>query len=318
MNSLSDLTKEVLYDLYVTEKLPSTKIGKLYNCSYATVLERLRKYDIPVRKSCESRHKGARTIAANGYVLITIPEEHRQVLEHRYVMEQHLGRKLKRTEHVHHIDHDKTNNDISNLRLCNGDSEHKLLHREFSTEEMLEWVNNFYKENGRYPFYYEFTAFNYDTIRSRFGNAEKMIQAVSDYVGVRWLVNGRKPKEEYFEKLYQYEKVHGKLPRVVDYSKEVGVNYDMLLKKCGSASQFKDDYDQYKKEVYNIEPKKRITTKEKILSLMYNYEKEHNGFPPTNDWTKEVKCDYSYARKTFKNAKTLWKCYEEYKASCKN
>tara|TARA_Y100000310_G_C20432653_1_gene692225 strand:- start:63 stop:716 length:654 start_codon:yes stop_codon:yes gene_type:complete len=38
---------------------------------------------------------------------------------HRYVMEQHLGRKLLSIEHIHHIDMDKLNNDISNLWLCN-------------------------------------------------------------------------------------------------------------------------------------------------------------------------------------------------------
>ena len=37
---------------------------------------------------------------------------------HRWVMEQHLGRKLTPEENVHHIDMDKLNNDISNLWLC--------------------------------------------------------------------------------------------------------------------------------------------------------------------------------------------------------
>jgi hypothetical protein len=37
------------------------------------------------------------------------------LLEHRYVMEQVLGRPLERTEHVHHIDGDRANNAPSNL-----------------------------------------------------------------------------------------------------------------------------------------------------------------------------------------------------------
>lgn len=44
-------------------------------------------------------------------------------------MEQYIGRKLLPNEVVHHIDKDKTNNDISNLLLLT-QSEHSKLHRE--------------------------------------------------------------------------------------------------------------------------------------------------------------------------------------------
>ena len=43
----------------------------------------------------------------------------RFIAEHRYVMEQNLGRKLKTTEHVHHINHDRFDNRISNLEIFN-------------------------------------------------------------------------------------------------------------------------------------------------------------------------------------------------------
>jgi hypothetical protein len=47
------------------------------------------------------------------------------VMEHRLIVAQHLGRPLKRTEVVHHIDHDPTNNDPANLMLFPSNSVHK-------------------------------------------------------------------------------------------------------------------------------------------------------------------------------------------------
>lgn len=51
----------------------------------------------------------------------------KKIYSHRLNMEKEIGRKLLKTEIVHHIDCDKTNDDISNLLICSA-SEHKLLH----------------------------------------------------------------------------------------------------------------------------------------------------------------------------------------------
>ena len=51
-----------------------------------------------------------------------------EVREHRWIMEQHLGRKLETWEHVHHIDGNHLNNSLSNLEvLSNADHQRKEL-----------------------------------------------------------------------------------------------------------------------------------------------------------------------------------------------
>lgn len=47
------------------------------------------------------------------------------VMEHRLIVAQHLGRPLKRSEVVHHKDHDPENNDPHNLILFASNSQHK-------------------------------------------------------------------------------------------------------------------------------------------------------------------------------------------------
>jgi hypothetical protein len=72
-------------------------------------------------------YAGARTNDA-GYIRITHPEYGGSILEHRYVMEKHLGRPLETSEIVHHINEDRADNRIENLMVMTHD-EHMTLHR---------------------------------------------------------------------------------------------------------------------------------------------------------------------------------------------
>ena len=55
----------------------------------------------------------------------------------RYLMEQHLGRKLNDDEEVHHIDHDKTNDVIENLEVANS-TEHRKHHNPLKYKDTIE------------------------------------------------------------------------------------------------------------------------------------------------------------------------------------
>jgi hypothetical protein len=59
--------------------------------------------------------KGQRKATRNGYKVLYI--DGKEILEHRYIMEQLLGRSLTPEENVHHLNGVKNDNRIENLEL---------------------------------------------------------------------------------------------------------------------------------------------------------------------------------------------------------
>jgi hypothetical protein len=78
--------------------------------------------------------KGGRIIDNNGYIRILChdhpsADKYGYVPEHRLVAEKVLGRVLKATEVIHHINEIRHDNIKNNLVICQNNSYHHLLHR---------------------------------------------------------------------------------------------------------------------------------------------------------------------------------------------
>lgn len=71
----------------------------------------------------------------SGYRYIYMPDhpyraKELYIGEHRIIMEQHIGRFIKKGELVHHINGDRLDNRIENLYLCRNGKEHTAIHRQ--------------------------------------------------------------------------------------------------------------------------------------------------------------------------------------------
>lgn len=108
------------------------QIAETLEMGVVSVGRLLRSLGTVTTKASGKRHglwKGGRSVTESGYMLVHVSWDHPMasmrnqtgyVLEHRLKMAEHLGRPLRKTETVHHIDGDRTNNALENLQLRQG------------------------------------------------------------------------------------------------------------------------------------------------------------------------------------------------------
>lgn len=103
-------------------------IEAIYKCCYSVVNRALQKHGIKKRRQRKLKNSGY-SITDQGYLLKLVREndafscmrnKRGYVLEHRLVMAKKLNRPLTKSETVHHIDGNKSNNHPDNLELRQG------------------------------------------------------------------------------------------------------------------------------------------------------------------------------------------------------
>ena len=82
-----------------------------------------------------------------GYYLSSKNYKGSRIRLHRYIWEKNNG-EIPSGYDIHHIDHNKDNNDISNLMLVSS-HKHKMIHAKELTEEQRNWYRNNMNKNAR-------------------------------------------------------------------------------------------------------------------------------------------------------------------------
>lgn len=138
---------ETILYLYNKKGLSLKAISLKYNCSPAAVGKLLREKGLDKGHRKRTNYK-----VRGGYAWIrseTANNTHHRgfIPMYRYVMEKHLGRKLKKKETVHHIDLNKRNDNIKNLQLCTI-SEHRNMHYQLErlAGELVQSGHIYFKE----------------------------------------------------------------------------------------------------------------------------------------------------------------------------
>ena len=140
------------------QHLKGTHISKPDNFS-----ETMRKVNPPIGRKVKfdwrDKDKALR-VWRHGYIFVYKPEhptsrktppDYGYIAEHRMIMELYLGRDLKSTEIIHHLDGKKSNNKIENLLLCETQREHNRVHTkmEIFVEKLIREDKVYYDRKSK-------------------------------------------------------------------------------------------------------------------------------------------------------------------------
>ena len=87
-------------------------------------------------------YKNGKTKNSRGYIIVS--HQGKRIPEHRMIVEKIVGRELDRMEEVHHMDENKSNNDINNLYLFTK-KDHRIYHLVKRVLDKFGTLDNFVK-----------------------------------------------------------------------------------------------------------------------------------------------------------------------------
>ena len=146
------------------------------------------------RKCCAVAHGIAQSLPIgsdrvhkqSGYIEVKTADGWRR--QHMVVMEARIGRRLLRSENVHHIDGDKTNNQIENLQLLTS-AEHTAIHNRGSkqSEETKQKIAQAVFDTGRSKLNFEIAK----QMREDFKKSGLSKKAYAEQMGIHQTAIGR-------------------------------------------------------------------------------------------------------------------------------